>query len=104
MRIKRTNDLRQEEQRRIGQIVFLQDRIQGNIFAVMAKLAVRHVIDDAVLNRCRVGHDRWEWRLQKEIATNAQAAMLHMTEFFSAFDPMRITANATIAMTAGLRP
>ncbi len=30
--------------------------------------------------------------------------MPHMTKFFSAFRPMRITATATIAITAGFKP
>jgi len=42
--------------------------------------------------------------LKKKIATNAKAAIPHMTSFFKALRPMRITATATIAMTAGFSP
>src|SRR5438067_668480 len=42
--------------------------------------------------------------LRKKIATKATAARLHIITFLRAFEPMRITASATIAMTAGFTP
>jgi len=42
--------------------------------------------------------------LEKKMAMKAAAAMATMTSFFSAFLPMRMTAAATMAVTAGLSP
>jgi hypothetical protein len=41
---------------------------------------------------------------KKKIAINAAAANVHITSFFKARLPMRMTAAATIASTAGFRP
>ena len=42
------------------------------------------------------------WR--KKMATKAAAASVHITSFFNARLPMRMTAAATIASTAGFKP
>ena len=41
---------------------------------------------------------------KKKIAINAAASNVHITSFFKARLPMRMTAAATIASTAGFRP
>ena len=46
------------------------------------------------------GNGTWK----KKSPANASAAMPHITPFLSAFFPMRTTAEATIAITAGFNP
>ena len=50
MRISRAHNLAQQNERWIGEIVFFQNRIKRNIFAVMAELAIRNVEDDSVID------------------------------------------------------
>src|SRR6202043_4246367 len=49
-RISRTHNLTEQNERRISQLVFLQDRIERNIFAVVPELALRHVENNSVLD------------------------------------------------------
>ena len=42
--------------------------------------------------------------LKKKMPVKATAAMHHMTGFLNALRPIRRTATATIAMTAGFNP
>src|SRR6266436_8311540 len=53
-RISRAHNLAQQNERWIGELVFFQDRIEGNIFAVMPKLAIGHVEHDSVIDLCPV--------------------------------------------------
>ena len=48
--------------------------------------------------------DQREWDVEKKYRYNAAAAKVHITSFFSARLPMRMTAAATMASTAGFRP
>src|SRR6202022_4626997 len=41
--------------RGIGEFVFFQDRMERNVFAVMAELAIRHVEHNSVVNPCPIG-------------------------------------------------
>ncbi len=52
MRISRAYNLAQQTERWIAEIVFFQNRIERNIFAVMAELAVRNVEDDSIIDPC----------------------------------------------------
>src|SRR5205823_15113984 len=47
----------------IGQLVFFQDRIERNIFAVVPELAVRNVEDDFVVDLCPLSIVRKENKL-----------------------------------------
>ena len=60
MRICRAHNLAQQNERRIGEIVFFHDRIERDVFAVMPELAVRNVEDDSVIDSCPVGVPRQE--------------------------------------------
>jgi len=51
-RISRAHNLAQQNKRWINELVFFQDRIERDIFAVMTELAVRNIEYDA--NQCRV--------------------------------------------------
>ena len=51
MRIGGAHDLTQQNERWICELVFFQDRIERNIFAVMPKLAIGHVEYDSVCDR-----------------------------------------------------
>jgi len=53
-RVSRAHNLAQQNERRIGELVFFHDRIERNIFAVMAKLAIGHVEHDSVIGLCPV--------------------------------------------------
>ena len=47
-RVGRANDFPQQNERWIGQLMFFQDGIERNVFAVMSKLAIRDVEHDSV--------------------------------------------------------
>ena len=64
MRISRTYNLAQQNEHWIAEIVFFQNRIKRNIFAVMAELAVRNVEDDSVIDPCPVGVPRQEQKFR----------------------------------------
>src|SRR5207249_5952231 len=51
MRIGGAHNLTQQNERWICELVFFQDRIERNIFAVMPKLAIGHVEYDSVCDR-----------------------------------------------------
>ena len=53
-RISRAHNLAQQNECWIGEIVFFQNRIERNIFAVMAKLAFGHIEHDSVTDRTPV--------------------------------------------------
>jgi len=53
-RISRSHNLAQQNERWIGELVFFQNRIERNIFAVMAELAIGHIEHDSVTNRTPV--------------------------------------------------
>ena len=55
MRISRAHNLTQQNERRLGELVFLQDRIERNVFAVMPQLAIRHIEYDSVSDPEPVG-------------------------------------------------
>src|ERR1700730_7248044 len=57
-RISRTHNLAEQNERRISQLVFLQDRIERNIFAVVSELALRHVEHDSILDLCPISFVR----------------------------------------------
>lgn len=63
MRIGRAHNFAQQNERRIAEFVFLQDRIERNVFAVMAKLAIRHVEYNSVVNPCPIGVARQKDKL-----------------------------------------
>src|SRR5439155_8310348 len=48
-------------------LVFFQDRIERNIFAVMAELAIRHVEHDSVIDFCPVSVVRQENKLRVSV-------------------------------------
>ncbi len=50
MRIRGANNLRQKRQGRIFQLIFLQDRVERNFFAVMPQLASWDIVDNPVLD------------------------------------------------------
>src|SRR5206468_12463107 len=54
MRISRAHNLTQQNEPWIGELVFFQNRIKRNIFAVMPKLAIGHVEHDSVTDRTPV--------------------------------------------------
>ena len=60
MRISRAYNLTQQNERRIGEVVFFQDRIERNIFAVMSELAIRHIEYDSFTDHGPVGIVRQE--------------------------------------------
>ena len=53
-RISCAHNLAQQDERWIGELVFFQNRIERNIFAVMAKLAFGHIEHDSVTDRTPV--------------------------------------------------
>ena len=55
MRISRAHDLAQQDERGIGELVFFQDRIERNVFAMMPELAIRHIEYDSIADRGPVG-------------------------------------------------
>src|SRR5437764_4504 len=57
-RVSRAHNLTQQNERWIGELVFFHDRIERNIFAVMPKLAIGHVEDNAIVNLCPVSFAR----------------------------------------------
>ena len=67
MRICRAHNLAQQHQRGVSEIVFCQNRIERNIFAMMAELAVRNVEDDSVIDSCPVGVPRQEQKFRVDI-------------------------------------
>src|SRR5436190_1092672 len=66
-RISRAHNLAQQIERWIGEVVFFQNRIERNIFAVMPKLAIRHVEHDSVLDLCPVSVMREEDKLRVSV-------------------------------------
>src|SRR5882724_8387637 len=54
VRVGRANDFAQQNERRIGELVLFQDRIERNIFAVMTELAIGHVEHDSIFDLCPV--------------------------------------------------
>ena len=54
-RIGRAHNFTEQKQGAISQFVFFQDGIEGNIFAIMAELAVRHVENNSVVDLRPVG-------------------------------------------------
>ena len=67
MRIGGAHDLTQQNERWICELVFFQDRIERNIFAVMPKLAIGHVEYDSVTDRFPVSIARQEDKLRVSI-------------------------------------
>jgi len=57
MRIGCLHDLAQKLESRILELVFLQHRLKGNVFTMVAKFAVGYIVNDTVSNRrpIRVG-------------------------------------------------
>src|SRR4029077_17194432 len=54
MGISRAHNLTQQNERWVRELVFFLNRIERNIFAVMAELAIRHVEHDSVVDACPV--------------------------------------------------
>src|SRR5436309_4981537 len=67
MRIGGAHDLTQQNECWICELVFFQDRIERNIFAVMPKLAIGHVEYDSVLDLCPVSVMREEDKLRVSV-------------------------------------
>ncbi len=64
VRVGRTNDFPQQNERRISELIFFQDGIERNVFAVMTELAIGHVEYDSVIDLCPVGVVREEDELR----------------------------------------
>jgi bacterial/archaeal transporter family protein len=47
MRISRADNLAQQNERRVGELVSLQERIERNVLAVMPEFAIRHIENDS---------------------------------------------------------
>ena len=67
MRIGGAHDLTQQNERWIYELVFFQNRIERNIFAVMPKLAIGHVEHDSVIDFCPVSVVREENKLRASV-------------------------------------
>src|SRR2546430_13443901 len=67
MRIGGAHDLTQQDERWICELVFFQDRIERNIFAVMSKLAIGHVEYDSVGDFFPVSIARQEDKLRVSV-------------------------------------
>ncbi len=55
MRISRAYNLAQQNERRIGELVFFHDRIERDVFAVMPEFAIRHIEYDSIADPGPVG-------------------------------------------------
>ena len=55
MRIGCADNFAEQNERGISEIVFFQDRIERNVFSVMAELAIRHIEHDAVVDLVPLG-------------------------------------------------
>src|SRR2546422_974683 len=64
MRVRRTNDLAEDNKCRLREVVFLQNGIERDVFAVMTKLTVRHVINSAVFELRPIGAVRQKDKLR----------------------------------------
>jgi hypothetical protein len=64
MRISRADNFRKKQERRLSQIVFLQDGIEGDILAVMSELAVRNIEYGSVVDFPPLGLMRKEYKLR----------------------------------------
>jgi len=63
-RISCAHNLAQQDERWIGEIVFFQNRIERNVFAVMTEFAVRNIEYDSVIDLCPIGVARQEDKLR----------------------------------------
>ena len=64
VRVGRANDFTQQHERWIGELIFFHDRIERNVFAVVAELAIRDVEHDSILDLCPVSVVRKEDELR----------------------------------------
>src|SRR5258708_4945578 len=64
MRISRAYNLTQQNERRIGELVFFHDRIERNVFAVMPELAMRHIEYDSIADPGPISVARQENKLR----------------------------------------
>src|SRR5262249_27458223 len=64
-RIGGANDIAEERQRRVCDTIFLEDRVERNILAMMAELAIRHVEDSAIFYFCPISFlgEKYKFRL-----------------------------------------
>src|SRR4029077_11576981 len=67
MRIGRTHNFAEQNEPRVGELVFLQDRIEGNVFAVMTELAIGHVKDGSALDLRPIGIARQKNKLRLRV-------------------------------------
>src|SRR5437667_7001527 len=64
MRIGCAYNLTEQNERRIRELVFFQNRIERNVFAVMTELAVWNIEYDSVIDLCPIGVARQEDKLR----------------------------------------
>src|SRR5262249_16431713 len=63
VRVGRAHNFAKQNESWVGELVFFQNRIERNIFAVVPKLAVRNIEHDSVLDLCPLGVARQEDKL-----------------------------------------
>jgi hypothetical protein len=64
MRISRADNFPEKQERRLSQIVFLKDGIEGDILAVMSELAVRNIEYGSVVDFSPLGLTRKKYKLR----------------------------------------
>jgi bacterial/archaeal transporter family protein len=64
MRISRAHNLAQQNERRIGELVFFHDRIERDVFAVMPELAIRHIEYDSIADPDPISASRQEQKFR----------------------------------------
>ena len=67
MRICGAHNLAQQNERRIGELVFFHDRIERDVFAVMSELAIRHIEYDSIADLRPIGTSRQENKLRVRV-------------------------------------
>src|SRR5207247_1147389 len=63
MRISRAYNFAEQDERRVGELIFFHDRIERNILTVMPELAIRHIEYDSITDPGPVGIVRQEHKL-----------------------------------------
>src|SRR5215468_5977916 len=95
MRISRTHNLAEQNKRRIGELVFLHDRIERNILAVVPELAIGHVEHDSFADLRPISFTRQEHKLRvwiDKLLDEPRAS--HAVDFnFLASDPFHCLAS-----------
>jgi len=67
VRVGSSDDFAQQNERRISHLVFFQDGIERNVFAVVTELAIWHVEHDSVSDLCPVSVVREEDKLRVSV-------------------------------------